>query len=68
MANASKDATMRKRLAIPESRLDAVNATLLDPDSPIMKDFMAVVAKYGSPEPGPSMPWRGRWRGRTRIT
>ena len=50
MANASKDATMRKRLAIPESRLDAVNATLLDPDSPIMKDFMAVVAKYGSPE------------------
>lgn len=50
METKNSQAALRKRLAIPESRLDAVNAALLDPDSPIMRDFLAVVAKYGSPE------------------
>ncbi len=36
-------------LAIPASRLDAINAVLLDTDERVMKDFMAVVAKYGTP-------------------
>ncbi|MDI6768883.1 MAG: hypothetical protein QMD04_04330 [Anaerolineales bacterium] len=41
---------LRKLLAIPHDRLDAINAVLLDPDSRVMNDFLAVVAKYGTPE------------------
>jgi len=41
---------LRKLLAIPHDRLDAINAVLLDPDSRVMNDFLAVVAKYGTLE------------------
>ncbi|MCQ3936303.1 MAG: hypothetical protein DPW18_04570 [Chloroflexi bacterium] len=37
-------------LEIDPNRLEAVNAVLLDPNSHVMKDFLAVVAKYGTPE------------------
>jgi hypothetical protein len=40
----------RALLQIPASRLDAINAVLLDPGSRVMNDFLAVVAKYGTPE------------------
>jgi len=42
--------TLRSQLAIPTDRLDAINAVLLDPDSRVMNDFLAVVAKYGTPQ------------------
>jgi len=41
---------IRPLLEIPRDRLDAINAVLLDPDSRVMNDFLAVVAKYGTPE------------------
>ncbi len=41
---------LRKLLAIPYDRLDSINAVLLDPDSRVMNDFLAVVAKYGTPQ------------------
>jgi len=41
---------LRARLQIPTSRLDAINAVLLDPNSRVMSDMMAVIAKYGTPE------------------
>jgi hypothetical protein len=41
---------LRKLLAIPPDRLEAINAVLLDPEERVMKDFLAVVAKYGSPD------------------
>ena len=44
------DKDLRSLLAIPHSRLDAINAVLLDPGEKVMTDFLAVVAKYGSPE------------------
>jgi len=37
-------------LKIDSNRLDAINAVLLDPNSRVMKDFLGVVAKYGTPE------------------
>jgi len=40
----------QNRLSIPTDYLDSLNALLLDPNSPAMKDFLAVVARYGSPE------------------
>jgi hypothetical protein len=40
----------RTLLQIPASRLEAVNSVLLDPNSRVMNDFLAVVAKYGTPE------------------
>ncbi len=39
-----------ERLKIPASRLDEINNVLLNPDSRVMKDFLDVVAKYGTPE------------------
>ena len=39
-----------KMLKIPRNRLDAINSVLLDPNSQVMKDFFAVVARYGTPE------------------
>lgn len=36
-------------LKIPYERLDEINATLLDPDSKAIGDFLKVVEKYGSP-------------------
>jgi hypothetical protein len=41
---------LQKLLKIPASRLATINTVLLDPDAPAMKDFLAVVAKYGSLE------------------
>lgn len=41
---------VKKLLGIPTDRLDALNNVLLDPDLPAMKNFYAVVAKYGTPE------------------
>lgn len=41
---------LRQRLGIPANRLDAINAVLLDPNSTVMKEFLDVVAKYGTPE------------------
>ena len=41
---------LRERLKIPNARLDALNALLLDPDSRIVNDILAVIAKYGTPE------------------
>jgi hypothetical protein len=43
-------ADLLKRLSIPSDRLDAINSVLLDPTSDIMKDFLEVVSKYGTPE------------------
>jgi hypothetical protein len=37
-------------LAIPENRLESINAVLLDPDSKVINNFLEVVAKYGTPE------------------
>lgn len=44
------NANYRKLLAIPQSRLDAVNRVLLDPDSKVVNAFLDVVAKYGTPD------------------
>jgi len=44
------DNKYREMLKIPAERLEAINAVLLDPDSKVMRGFMDVVAKYGTPE------------------
>jgi hypothetical protein len=44
------DQRHRQLLAIPHDRLDAINSVLLDPNSRVMKSFLDVVAKYGTPE------------------
>jgi hypothetical protein len=41
---------LRQRLQIPASRLDALNALLLDPEMRVVNDFLAVVAAHGTPE------------------
>ncbi|MCB8966630.1 MAG: hypothetical protein H6660_07010 [Ardenticatenaceae bacterium] len=41
---------LRERLKIPYARLDAINDLLLQPDMRVVDDFLAVVAKYGTPE------------------
>ena len=41
---------IRRRLEISPDRLDALNALLLNPDMRVINDFLAVVAKYGTPE------------------
>ncbi len=41
---------LRDRLKIPTSRLDEINAVLLDPDMRVVNDFLDVVSKYGTPE------------------
>ncbi len=41
---------LRKLLKIPHARLDEINALLLNPDERVINDFLAVVAKYGTPE------------------
>jgi hypothetical protein len=43
-------ANVQKLLKISPDKLKAFNSILLDPDSQVMKDFLAVVAKYGTPE------------------
>jgi hypothetical protein len=44
------DEGLRKALKIPYSRLDEINAVLLNPDTEAVNGLLAVVAKYGSPE------------------
>jgi hypothetical protein len=39
-----------QRLRISPERLDEINALLLDPDSRVVRDFLAVVEKHGTPE------------------
>ena len=41
---------LQQRLEIPKAYLDEVNHVLLDPNSEVMQKFLAVVAKYGTPE------------------
>jgi hypothetical protein len=41
---------LRQRLKIPGARLDDLNAFLLDPGTRVVNDFLAVVARYGTPE------------------
>lgn len=41
---------LRQRLTIPNERLEAINAVLLNPDMRVINDFLAVVEKYGTPE------------------
>jgi hypothetical protein len=43
------DEKLRKLLKIPYSRLDDINAVLLNPDMQVVNDFLAVVEKYGTP-------------------
>jgi hypothetical protein len=43
-------ADLLNRLSIPEDRLNSINSILLDPNERVMKDFLAVVSKYGTPE------------------
>jgi len=41
---------LQQLLKIPNDRLDAINEVLLNPNTKIIKAFMDVVAKYGTPE------------------
>jgi hypothetical protein len=43
-------ADLRNRLAIPTQRLTTLNALLLDPDTRLLNELLAVVARYGTPE------------------
>jgi hypothetical protein len=42
------DNDLQSRLRIPESNLEEVNRLLLDPDTTLVKDVMAVIGKFGS--------------------
>jgi hypothetical protein len=42
--------SLLQRLEISPDRVEALNAILLNPDMRVMEDFLAVVAKYGTPE------------------
>jgi hypothetical protein len=44
------DHDLQARLKIPGSRLEAINAVLLDPGMTVMKDFLEVVSRFGTPE------------------
>ena len=44
------DDSLRQSLAIPISRLEEINAVLLNPDTRVINDFLAVVEKYGTPD------------------
>jgi hypothetical protein len=41
---------LRDLLKIPSARLDEINALLLNPDTQVINDFLAVVEKYGTPQ------------------
>ncbi|HEX9029442.1 MAG TPA: hypothetical protein VF823_09740 [Anaerolineales bacterium] len=43
------DEQLRQLLKIPYDRLDDINAVLLNPDTRLVNDFLAVVEKYGTP-------------------
>jgi hypothetical protein len=44
------DENIRQLLRIDYSRLDSLNAILLDPDMKVINNFLEVVKKYGTPE------------------
>ena len=44
------DEKIRQRLKIPATRLDDINAILLNPNTRVINDLLTVVDKYGSPE------------------
>jgi hypothetical protein len=44
------DKNLRLLLTIPHDRLESINSVLLDPSEKVMGDFLAVVAKYGTPD------------------
>ena len=44
------EGNLRERLRIAQEPLDEINALLLDPDSRVVNDFLAVVEKYGTVE------------------
>jgi hypothetical protein len=44
------DSDLRNRLRISESRLEEVNALLLDPNSQVINDFLTVVERHGTVE------------------
>ncbi len=44
------DEKLRRLLKIPTDRLDAINAVLLDPDERVINEFLAVVARFGTPQ------------------
>lgn len=41
---------LQQLLAIPPDRLEAINAVFTDPNLTVMREFLEVVAKYGTPE------------------
>jgi hypothetical protein len=41
---------IRQLLKIPAERLEDINAVLLNPDSKVVNNFLAVVEKYGTPQ------------------
>ena len=41
---------MQNRLKISPDKLDAINEILLNPEMEVIKDFLEIVAKYGTPE------------------
>lgn len=43
-------ADLQARLRIPPGSLDPINALLLDPESRVVRAFLDVVARYGTPE------------------
>ena len=44
------DEELRKALKIPYSRIDDINAVMLNPELQVVNDLLQVVAKYGTPE------------------
>ena len=44
------ESDLRQKLTIPLERLNAINAVLLNPDLRLVNDFLAILAKYGTPD------------------
>ncbi len=42
--------TLQDRLKISPAKLEDINDILLNPDMEVIKEFLAVVEKYGTPE------------------
>src|SRR3990172_4358675 len=42
--------TLQDLIEISPEKLESINAVLLDPNSRVMRNFLDVVAKYGTPE------------------
>jgi hypothetical protein len=46
----SMDSDLINRLAISNEKVAEINSLITDPDTKVMKDFFAVVSRYGTPE------------------